>query len=411
MSQVIDRREPGNANQQTPVYVLEVIGNAIVGGMEKYVQHLVQRLPQRNIKVACLAPYESATTEHLRASGVQVFITPMSDDPHVRSLQYLCELIRHEQIDLLHAHLPKAHILAGLAGRLMQIPVVTTIHGMEVNTTELGIARMVGSHLVLVCQQAYAQALAIGIPESRVTLIANGVDLKEFKPSNPAVDLRTQFCIPASSPLVGYVGRFNWEKGPDLFVRMAELVHRKRKDVHFVMVGDGPMNAELQALAAELGLTDNLHFTGLLMDTQRVYPAFDLLVQTSNIEGMPFALLEAMACGLPSAVINVGGVGELAVAGVTGTLSAPGDYWGVADAVLMLLENPEAMKQMGQAARQRVERCFNIQDRLDQFAGLFQALVSQNRELVPTGLWNAQMMPSDWWNPDCNKVKVEKPRP
>jgi glycosyltransferase involved in cell wall biosynthesis len=279
---------------------------------------------------------------------------------------------------------------------------------MEVNATELGIARMVGSHLVLVCQQAYGHALSLGIPESRVTLIPNGVDVKEFRPNVPAIDLRARFGIPNDSPLVGYVGRFNWEKGPDLFVRMVEIVHRKRKDVHFVMVGDGPMRDELHALAAELGVTGCLHFAGLLMNTPQVYPAFDLLVQTSNIEGMPYALLEGMACGLPSAVINVGGVGELAVAGVTGTLSAQGDYGGVAEAVLMLLENPEQMKQMGLAARQRVERCFNIRDRIAQFAGLFQTLVSQNREPVPTGIWNAQVASSDWWSTDCHRVKVEK---
>lgn len=409
MSEFPVRKEPVGQPHEPPVHVLEVIGNAIVGGMEKYVQNLAYGLPSRNIKVSCLAPYESAVTEQLRAGGVCVYITAMSDDPHVRSLQFLCELIRHEQIDVLHAHLNKAHILAGLAGRLTHIPVAATIHGMEINVTELGIARMVGSHIVVVCQQAYAQVLSLGVPPQRVTLIPNGVNLHEFKPSHPKIDFRSQFCIPPEAPLVGYVGRFNWEKGPDLFLRMAGDVVKRRPDVHFIMVGDGPMRDELTELVDELGLSANLHFAGLLMETQRVYPAFDLLVQTSNIEGMPFALLEGMASGLPSAVINVGGVGELVIAGVTGTLSAEGDWGGVAEAVVHLLDNPEAMKKMGAAARKRVETLFNLSDRLDQFAALFRSMVQQNREPV-TGIWNPPVMDSEVWSPDCARVKVEKPR-
>jgi glycosyltransferase involved in cell wall biosynthesis len=377
--------------------------------MENYVYHLVQGLPRRRIKVSCLAPYESAVTESFRNIGCSVYVTSMPDEPVTRSIQYLCELIQHEKIDLLHAHLPRAHILAGLAGRLTNTPTVATVHGMEVNTHELGIARLVGSHLALVCQQAYAQALSIGIPAERVSMIPNGVNLQVFHPAAQKIDFRVRYKIPKRAPLIGYVGRFNWEKGPDLFIRAAHHILEHRPDVHFIMVGDGPMRSEIDKTIAEMGIEKRIHRPGLLLENSKLFPAFDLLIQTSRVEGMPFVLLEAMACGIPTAVINVGGVGELAVAGVTSTLSANEDWRGLGDAVLQLLDNPEVLKEMGANARKRVEMHFNLEDRLDQFASLFTVLARQGSERgsePAPWLWSQALTPSDWRRPERLPAKV-----
>src|ERR671939_690952 len=102
----------GDGAGKGTTHVLEIIGNAIVGGMENYVANLISRLPSDQFRVTCLCPFESAFTVSLRRIGCTVFITPLRDDPPWHSIQMAVELIRHHHVDLIHAHLPNAHVLA-----------------------------------------------------------------------------------------------------------------------------------------------------------------------------------------------------------------------------------------------------------------------------------------------------------
>ncbi|MBK8905004.1 MAG: glycosyltransferase [Anaerolineaceae bacterium] len=364
------------------IHVLEVLGNAIVGGMENYVRSLIGALPANEFKISCLCPYESPITADLRRMGHDVFITPIDPDPTWQSVQTTVGVIRSQNVQLLHAHLPPAHILAGLAGALTQKPVVATVHGMA-GLESVGIQQINNSHLIVICQAAYMQVLAYGVPRTKVSLIRNGVDLTRFTPRSDCTELRTAFRqavgIPGDAPLIGLVGRLSWEKGPDQFIRAARVVNKRCSEAHFVLVGEGPFSGELEELVAELKLEDRVHFAGLWPDTAVVYPALDILAQTSRTEGMPLALLEGMACGRPFAGMGVGGVLEIVEARSTGLLSAPGDWDGLAHALLMLLANPEMATKMGQAARQHVENEFSLKNTAVQTGALFNRLVqSQN---------------------------------
>src|SRR3954449_13132274 len=124
--------------QNTHVNILEVIGNASFGGMEKYIMDFITHLPSDEFTVTCLCPYESTFTTLLRDLGHKVYITPITDDPTWRSVQLAVEVTRLHEIDILHAHMPKAHVLAGLTGCLAHKPVVATVHGMHVSSFEFG---------------------------------------------------------------------------------------------------------------------------------------------------------------------------------------------------------------------------------------------------------------------------------
>ncbi len=358
------------------LHVLEIVGNAIVGGMEKYVYNLAQKLPGYGVKVTVLAPYESSYTASLRHQGSEVLVTAIDDNPTWRSIQFTTEVIRHLGVDLVHAHLPKAHILGGITGSLANVPVVATVHGMDINMLDLGASHAAGTHLITVCHAAYVQALSYGIPTERLSMIPNGVDTKISSANRSGASFRKALHLPPNVPLVGVVGRLAWEKGPDQFVRVAEYVHKQRPDVHFAIVGDGPMMEEIQDMADAAQLTDVFHLPGVWTNTWEVYPAFDILSQTSRVEGMPFAILEGMACGCPVAAMGVGGVLEIVEGVNTGLLAAAGDTDGLGNAILSLLENPDRMKQMGQAGRKRVEENFDIQDSVSKMASLFKRLVN-----------------------------------
>lgn len=376
-----DRHKNGHDSR---IHILEVLGNAIVGGMENYVRNLLRRLPADEFRVTCLCPFESAVTADLRAAGYPVFIAAMEEDPPWRSLQTAVEIIHQCEIDLLHAHLTKGHVLAGLAGCVTHKPVVATIHEKTVTTHELGIKRLTGSHVIVVCQEAYMQALALGIPAADVTLIRNGVDLTRFTPEAGGGQFRTAVGIPADAPLVGFIGRLAPEKGPDHFVRAARHVHRSRPEAHFVLVGEGPMAQELRDMVQAMGLSDRVHLDGLWSDVSQVYPALDILAQTSRAEGMPLALLEGMACGRPVVAIGVGGVLELVEVGSTGLIAGPGDWQGVGNLLLELLAHPQQREEMGRAARRRAEALFDLQDSARATAALFHELVGRAPQERPS---------------------------
>ncbi|HEX2981414.1 MAG TPA: glycosyltransferase family 4 protein [Anaerolineaceae bacterium] len=374
----------GNISKQptAPIHVLEVIGNAITGGMETSVYRLAQHLPSYGFKITCLAPYESAYTSKLRALGCDVFVTQMDINPPWRSLQFAAEIALHNQVDLIHANLPRAHALAGIVGKLTDKPVVATIHGMDLTIEDLSIANMTGSHLIVVCQAAYAQALALGIPPNRCALIPNGVDIRAFHPEQRDPGFRRKIGVPKSAPLVGFVGRIDPEKGPDLFIQLARHIHHQQPHVHFAMVGNGHRLEEIQNMILDEDLTKVVHLYPPTDEIASIYPSFDVLALTSRVEGMPLVLLEAMACSVPTAALAVGGVAEIIEVGSSGLLAAPGDWMGLAEAVITLLADPKRRIGMGEAARKRVEDIFDLSKTIRDTATTFRKLVFSSSEKV-----------------------------
>ncbi len=367
------------------LHVLEIMASAIVGGMETYVRNLIRLMPPDRFRITCLCPYESPITETLRGMGAAVFVARMDDDPPWRSIQTAVEITRNFDVDLIHAHLPKAHVLAGLAGALTHTPAVATVHGNTITTHELGIHRTTNTNLITVCQEAYMQALAMGVAPDKVTLINNGVDLDVYRPSERVrAAFRASLGVGPETPLVGFVGRIDVEKGPDQFLQAAQVIHAEAPNAHFVMVGTGHQYDKMRQMTAEMGLSDVMRFAGLWADTSKVYPGLDLLLLTSRIEGMPLSLLEAMACEVPVVALGVGGVPEIVEEGRTGMLTGPGDWRGVGMRAIDLLEHPDRMTAMGEAGRARVRAHFDLRATVAQTTHLMETLVQRNGKLAAT---------------------------
>jgi glycosyltransferase involved in cell wall biosynthesis len=366
-----------------PIRVLEIIGNAIVGGMETYVERLLERLPRERFTVSALCPYEGNYADRLRALDVEVHVTPILDNVPWCSVQMTCALIKSHNIDVLHSHLTNAHVLAGISGGLTGTPVLATIHGRQVTMLDLEVHRTANTYLGVLCKQSYFHALGLGVSATQLSCIPNGVDTDVFRPRqhaappalngtgqaappqaeqivNPQSTWRKNLGIPAAIPLVGFVGRLSVEKGPEVFLRAALLLHNTVPEAHFVMVGDGPMREQLKALCGRYSLHEFVHFAGVCEDMPSIYHELDLVVSTSHSEAMPLALMEAMASGLPVIATRVGGVPDLITQGQTGWLVEPRDFEGVAFFVGQLLASNEQREQMGAAARARAVERFGL---------------------------------------------------
>ncbi len=162
---------------------------------------------------------------------------------------------------------------------------------MHLNAHELGVTLAVGLHLITNCQETYVQALALGMPPHRANLFHNGVDIAAFTPEKSGKKLRDLINVSATTTLIGFVGRLEYEKGPDLFVRAAANVHTIFPDVHFVIVGAGRMFAELERMGKQLGLGESLHFVDWAEDPTEIYAGLDLLVHCSRTDGTSLVLL------------------------------------------------------------------------------------------------------------------------
>jgi glycosyltransferase involved in cell wall biosynthesis len=358
------------------IHVLQVIGNAIVGGMETYVERLVEHLPRDRFTLTALCPFESPFTERLRARDIEVLVTPMPDDPPWSSIQMTCAMVKAGAIDLLHAHLPNAHVLAGIAGRLTGRPVLATLHGHRVGVLDLEVHRNAGTHLSVVCRQSYFHALGLGVSAGQLSCNPNGVDTEAFQPrSRPADCIRAALGIPASAKVVGFLGRLSAEKGPEVFLRAALLAQSKLTDTHFVFVGDGPLAPQLRESIARLRLEDRVHLPGLRRDVAAVLNDIDVLVSSSHSEAMPLAVMEAMASGLPVVATRVGGVPDMIDQGESGWLVAPNDFEEIATRLQQILATPGELTRMSAAARRRAVEKMALSDTVERMAALMTRLV------------------------------------
>ena len=376
-----------NDNLATPVtasartHVLQIVGNAIVGGMENYVVRLVERLPRERYGISVLAPFESPFTDRLREFGADVFITQVTDEPSWQSIQLASALIQSRAVDVIQSHLPNAHVLAALAGRLTGRPVLATVHGRAMTTLDIEVQRLAGTHLAVVCRQSFFQALGVGIDPRLVHFVPNGVDVERFRPQQSRSGaLRRRFAIDADAPLVGFIGRLSAEKGPDLFLRAALSIRSQCPDAHFVLVGEGAMLKQLQLFASRFGIADAVHFAGSQDEMPAVFNELDIVVSSSLSEAMPLAVMEAMASGLPVVACKVGGIPDLVAHGITGWLADDGDYEALATRVVDLIEHEELRIATGAAARERAVGRMGLDQSVEVTMRLFAQLSAQRSD-------------------------------
>ena len=353
-------RPPGGSEGAKPrawgehaglLHVFEILGNAISGGMETSVVRLVREWPRDRFRVSALCPFESHITQALRDAGADVLIAPVRDDPPWGTVQLAASYAQDENVDVVHAHLANAHVLAALVSGLTDRPTLATIHGRAVPMLDLEAHRSSERmHMSVVCRAAYRHARAIGVAREHLHFVPNGVPVVQAPLAGGA--LAASLGVAADAPLVGFVGRLSPEKAPDVFVRMAAQLADRQSRPAFVVVGDGPMRERAIDCARSLGIRERIHFVGERHDVPALLPSLAALVVPSHAEGMPLALMEAMAAGVPVVATSVGGIPELVRHDETGLLVDDGDVSGFAAAVDRLLDDRAWASGLGARARE-----------------------------------------------------------
>lgn len=268
--------------------------------------------------------------------------------------------------DVIHCHLPLAGVVGRLAGRLARIPVVYTEHNLIERyhpATRLA-ARLtwrMQRHVIAVSTEVGASVgrhLGDRIP---LTVIPNAVSVERFATTHAGRSAaRSKLNLPDGAPVIGTVAVFRKQKRLDLWLNVAREILTVRPDARFLLIGDGPLRAEVEEQARALGLQHALHLPGLQTDVRPYLAAMDAYLMTSDFEGLPLALLEAMASRLTPVATAVGGIKEVIESGKNGFLLPQGDTAGLVKALQHVLDADACQRRAwGDDARTRVTERFS----------------------------------------------------
>lgn len=324
---------------------------------------------------------------------VPTLVRPISPLKDFLSVVKLSSLLKRLAPDILHTHSSKTGILGRLAGKVSDVPIVIhTVHGFAFPYASSRIVRLFyffmeyfGGKLcdALIVLNEGDRLVAIeklAIPAEKVYLISNGVDVDCFEKvtAEQRTEIRRKvFDVTDEDVIcVGMVGRLWRQKNPVCLLRAAIRVLEKTDiKVQFYFIGDGELRSELEQMISEHGLSSQIQIMGWRQDVASLLSALDIFVLPSRWEGMPLAILEAMASSLPVIVSNISGNHDLVSHGIDGLLFDSDNDIQLSERIIYLLNSPDIRSGLGENARKKVIEHYQLADRVDCMAELYQSLL------------------------------------
>ncbi len=365
----------------------QIIHGMGIGGMERVTVDLCRNLRDRyDIAVYCTHMLGPLTRE-LDALGIPAVHDPVRrrSDHWFRPVK-IWQFLRRFRPDVVHTQHAAAFLDSALAARVAGVPVlVHTDHSKwypekkRHMVAERWLSRLCDAFCAVSEHTKGDLAQWEKIPASKITVVYNGFDFENLPGPADRAELRAALNVPDGAPLIGSVARLQWQKGHDLLLDAMKLVLEARPDARCVIVGGGAKEQDLRDQAARLGFGDRVILTGWRNDAVRYLAAIDLFVMSSNFEGMPVSLLEAMAVGLPVVSTAVGGVPEVVEGGRTGLLVEGRDPRVFADALLALVNDPERMRAYGEAGRQLYQDRFRVRGMVDAYDRIYRDALERRR--------------------------------
>lgn len=363
--------------------VLHLVPSRTLGGAERMVQLIGRYLNRERFNQIIVCPEGPLKTIY-EQEGHRLIAEDIGF-PYPGTILRLRMLIKHLNIHLLHAHDHRASLLAWLcAWPHKRLPVISHLHSANPwmkgrhphKVLEMLMRRRYD--LTIACcenvREYFLKHNAWSRPERMIT-IANGIEIK----THPPVDregLLTRLGIPGGCRIVGAVGRLEPLKGIDLLLKAFKKVALYYPFAVLLIVGTGSQELALKSLAGELGLENEVFFTGYREDVHDLFQLMDVFALASRWEGLPMVLLESMSHSLPVVAADVGGTAEAVQPGKTGFLVRSGDVDDLADKLLRLCLDKELSVRMGLAGYSLVKDRFDIVKQSARIEGLYESLLA-----------------------------------
>jgi glycosyltransferase involved in cell wall biosynthesis len=372
------------------VKILNIIAGLDIGGAEMGLYRLLSRLgPAYHPHVISLSTI-GEVGKHIQELVVPVQALGMKPEvPSPLAILHLVLMIKRLQPDLVHTWMYHANLIGGLASRMAGMTALTwAIRNSDLPADKTKwatravmriCARLSRSlpHRIISCSYAARTVhVALGYDESRFVIIPNGFDLSYFRPDPVArTEVRRELGISAGTPVIGLVARYDPQKNHKGFFEAAGILHAMRPDVHFVLAGNAieKNNHQVAAWLSNNGIEKVTHLLGLRSDMPRLTAAFDIATSSSWSEAFSNVVGEAMACGVPCVVTDVGD--SAYIVGDTGLVVKPGDAHDLAAAWLQRLTlSSEERLALGKRGRARVAENFELGSVVRRYEALYEEL-------------------------------------
>ena len=328
--------------------------------------------------------------EVAKSTHLQVEILPCNGKMDFKTILSIRKLLKKHQIDIIHSHGYKSNLYALCASFPRRVPRVATCHNWLGDDAKMKFyARLDKSLLnrfdrvIAVSDSIMKEILNHNISGNIVLTISNGINLERFKIREKPNTLREKLGIDERFKVVGTVGRLAEEKGHIYLLDAAQKVLRKYQNVVFMIVGDGPLRRTLQDKVSQMGqggVASPFIFTGIRGDMPDIYSTMDIFVLPSLTEGLPMALLEALAAHKPVVATRVGAVPQVIEDNHSGLLIPPTDVESLSSAIMHLLENPQKAKHLAQNGYERVRDHFSAKRMAEQYIKVYKNVLRARRK-------------------------------
>ncbi len=355
-----------------------------LGGGPAQVRDLVAALSGPDFEFTIAGPPGGALVPAFTAAGAR-FAALRADRLSPTVLVRAVRLARATRAQVVHSHGKGAGLYGRTAARLIGAAAVHTFHGIHhagYGRAYLVLERALTRRSLAVIHVSPSQAeeaRGLGLaPPGRTHVIVNGVDVEHIRALGARGDFtRAGLGLRPDALVLVTVARLDTIKRLDVLIRAVPALAARLPAIQLLIVGDGPLRDRLRTLAATVGAADHVIFAGAVVDAARVLPLADLYVTASRGEGLPLAVLEAMAAGLPVVATAVPGHTDVVEDGVTGALVPPDDPERLAAAAAALLPDRSRREAMGRAGRARVEARFPRAQMVAQMAVLYRGLAGR----------------------------------
>ena len=346
--------------------IMHLVACNFFGGPEKQILRQAEHLDSTLFELI-LASFTDGGSENellrrARERGIKTSAIWTKNAYDFGSVRRIRRALTENKLDLLCTHSYRPNLLGFFAVRGTEVKQIAFSRGWTGDNLKVEFYHWLDKrllrrlrHIVAVSEAKRLELVGLGIPEERITVIPNAVELPSRRDSEALdLNLRQKYNLPPDCRLVASCGRLSPEKGHSIFLSMASILEREFDNVRFLLVGEGPQRKRLKSRGKALIQSRKLILAGFVPNFSQYLPQVDILVNASFSAGMPNVILEALSYARAVVATDVGGVREIIEDGKTGLLVEAGNAQILADRVSGLLTKPDLMRQLGEAGREFV---------------------------------------------------------
>ena len=364
------------------LFFINSIAAPVWGGGEKWMLTAASGLQKKGHNCYCCGQKNSLFLHNCKHAGLPILPLKIQSDFGLENILTLTRFFKQNQINIIVANFNKDVRLAGSARKLAGVPILIARNGLPIlrNSWIYRWTYKMFVDAILTNTSAIKDRYMTynWLDDDFISVIHNGIDTSQEISFNRTTVLN-KYNIPDQKPVIGFFGRLVSQKQPDKFLEIAVKILQKIPKTRFIFVGDGPLREDILLLAGKLNIADKIQLLGAQKKVMELYSICDLILLTSEKEGLPNVIMEAMLSGKPVVAFDVGGVKELIPTAAQGCVVSFNDIDAAAERAVRILESDALPQKLGQNAREYIIINFSVEKMLTQIERLCTELLDKKK--------------------------------